>query len=62
MFYKHIIIDLIISRLLETRTGVPKLRGRALVCLSAIDKQSVYWSSSWARILNVQDIIKEKTN
>ena len=24
-------------------------------------QKSVYWSSSWARILNVQDIIKEKT-
>ena len=37
----------------------------SLVCLSAIDKNqlsilTVYWSSSWARILNVQYIIKEK--
>ena len=56
--------------LLEIRTGVPELRGPAVVCLSAIDKNSaycflniiVYWSSSWAGILNVQDIIKERTN
>ena len=41
-----------------------ELRGPALVCKSAIglDKKSVYWSSSWARILNVRDIIKERTN
>ena len=29
--------------------------------MHAIDKKSVYWSSSWARILNVQDIIEEST-
>ena len=44
-----------------TRKGVPKLREPALVCLSAIDKKSVYWSHSWARILTVQNIIKERT-
>ena len=60
--------------LLTTIKRVPELRGPALVCLSAIDlsaidKKSalyfqnitVYWSSSWARSLNVQDIIKERT-
>ena len=26
-----------------------------------MDRKSVYWSSSWANILNVQDIIKERT-
>ena len=26
-----------------------------------MDKKSVYWSSSYTRILNVQDIIKERT-
>ena len=45
----------------KTRRGVPELWGSALVCLSAIDKKSVHWSSSWARILNVQDVIKERT-
>ena len=44
-----------------TRKGVPERRGPALVCLSDIDKKTVYWSFSWARILNVQDIIKEIT-
>ena len=39
-----------------TRKGVPELRGPALVCLSAIEQKSVYWSSSWARILNVYDV------
>ena len=51
-----------VTKSIKTRKGVPKLRGPALVCWSAIDKKSVYWSSSWARILNVQDIIKERTN
>ena len=46
---------------LKTRKGVLELWGPALVCLSDMDKKSVYWSSSWARILNVQDIIKERT-
>ena len=53
---------------LTTRKGVPVHQGPALGCMSAIDKKSayisfvkMYWSSSWARILNVQDIIKEKT-
>ena len=36
-----------ISGWIKTRKGVPELRGPA--CLSDIDKQSVYWSSSWAR-------------
>ena len=52
----------------ETRKGVPELRGPALVCLTAIEKNgliflniTVYWSSSRARILNVQDIIKERS-
>ena len=49
------------NKINKTRKGVPELRRPALVCLSAIDKKSVYWSSSWARILNVQDIIKERT-
>ena len=48
---------------------VPEPRGPDLVCLSAIDKKSDknvlnitwYWSSSWARILNVQNILKERT-
>ena len=51
----------ILINIFQTRIGVPVLRGPALVCLSAIDKKSVYWSSSWARILNVQDIIEERT-
>ena len=38
-----------------------RTQGPALVCLSAIDKKSVYWTTSWARILNVQDIIKKRT-
>ena len=47
---------------METGKGVPELRGPALDCLSAIYKKSVYyWSSSWATIPNVQDIIKEIT-
>ena len=46
----------------SNRKGVPKLRDPALVCMSTIDKKSVYWSSSWSRILNVQDIIKDRTN
>ena len=50
-----------INYYLKTIKGVPDVRGPALVCLSAIDKKSVYWSSSWARILNVQDIIKGRT-
>ena len=45
----------------NSRKRVPELRGPALVCLSAIDEKSVYWSSLWARILNVQDIINERT-
>ena len=49
------------SILKKTRKGVTELRGPALVCLSAIDKKSVYGSSSWVRILNVQDLIKERT-
>ena len=36
-----------------TSKGVPELRGPALICLSAKDKKTVYWSSSWASILNV---------
>ena len=40
-----------------TRKEVPELGGSALVFrVSAIDKKSVYWSSSWARILNVFDV------
>ena len=41
---------------------------QALVCLSAVDKidliscKHLCWSSSWARILNVQDIIKGVVN
>ena len=46
-----------LAKLKKTRKGVPELRGPASVCLSAIDKKSVYWSLSWARILYVQDII-----
>ena len=45
----------------NNRKGVPELRSPALVCLSAIDKKSVYWSSLLARILNVQDLIKDRT-
>ena len=41
------------------RAVVQSIQGPALACLSAIDKKSVYWYSSWARILNVQDIIGE---
>ena len=51
----------ILVNVVITREGIPELRDPALVCLSAIDKKAVYWSSSWARILNVQDIIKERT-
>ena len=49
--------------LITTGKGVSELRVSALVCLSAIEKKSVYWSSSLEslRILNVQDIIKERT-
>ena len=45
-----------------TRKGVPGFRGPALVCLNAIDKKSVYWSSSCARILNVQERTKETSS
>ena len=45
----------------ETRKVVPELRGPALVCLSVMDKKSVYWSSSWARILNVEGRIRKRT-
>ena len=33
----------------------------ALVCVSAIDKKSVYWFPSWIRILNIQEKFKERT-
>ena len=57
------------SNLTVTRTGVPELGGPALVRLTAIDKKSayyflnitVYWSSSWATIVSVQDKIEERT-
>ena len=44
------------SIIIKTRKGFPNSEGR----LSAIDKKSVHWSSSWARIPNVQDIIWEE--
>ena len=55
--------------MIKARTGVPELRGPALACLSAIEKKSayyfvlykLYWSNSLARILNSQEIIKERT-
>ena len=61
--YIYIFIEIISSHCRKNRTkkGVPEIEGPALVCLSAIEKnQCIKWSSSWARILNVQDIIKEK--
>ena len=44
------------GKIMTTRKGVPELRGPGLVCLSAIDKKSVYWSSSWARSLKDFDV------
>ena len=43
----------------KTIKGVSELRGPALVCLRAIDKNQ-FIGLPQARILNVQDIIKEK--
>ena len=45
----------------STRKGVPELRGPTLVCLSAIDKNQCLGLPHGGRILNVQDIIKERT-
>ena len=48
--------------LIKTRKGVSELRVSALASLSAIEKKSVYWSSSLEslKILNVQDIIRKE--
>ena len=42
----------------KNRKGVPELRGPASVCLRAIDKNQCIGLPQ-ARILNVQDIIKD---
>ena len=54
------IFPLLWSNTTETRKGVPGLQGPDLLCLSAIDKKTVYWSSSLARILHIQNIIRRE--